>query len=66
MWLPKAVSRDSNAIQIVTVSVHVRTENSGVGVGQRAPETMVIWQYKGGLTTQQIENKIKESIWEIA
>jgi len=31
-----------------------------------AAETMGIWQDKGGLTTQQIDNKVRERVWEIA
>jgi len=27
---------------------------------------MGIWQDKGGLTTQQIDNKVRERVWEIA
>jgi len=39
---------------------------AGVGVSEWAAETMGIWQDKGGLTTQQIENKVMECVWEIA
>jgi len=41
-------------------------ENAGVGVSQWAPETIGIWQDKGVLTTQWIDNKVRERIWEIA
>jgi hypothetical protein len=27
---------------------------------------MRIWQDKGGLTTQQMDNKVREHVWEIA
>jgi hypothetical protein len=37
-------------------------ENADVGVSQWAAEKMGIWQDKGGLTTQWIENKVRERI----
>jgi len=49
-----------------TLQVRVRAENAGVGVSQWAAETMGIWQVKGGLTTQRIDNKVREHVWEIA
>jgi len=48
-----------------TLQVRVWAENGGVGVSQWAAETMGIWQNKGGLTTQRIDNKVRERIWEI-
>jgi len=47
-----------------TLQVHVRAENAGVGVRQQAAETMGIWQDQGGLTTQQIDNKVRECVCE--
>jgi hypothetical protein len=49
-----------------TLQVRVWAENTGVGVSQWAAETMGIWQNQGGLKTQQIDNKLSESVWEIA
>jgi len=49
-----------------TLQVSVWAESTGVGVSQWAAETMGIWQDMGGLTTQQIDNKVRERIWEIA
>jgi hypothetical protein len=49
-----------------TLQVHVWAENAGVGVSQWAAESRGIWQNKGGLTTQQIDNTVTERIWEIA
>jgi len=49
-----------------TLQVRVWAENPGVGVRQRAAETMGIWQDMGGLTTQWIDNTVRERIWEIA
>jgi len=49
-----------------TLQVRVWAENAGVGVSQWAAETMGIWQDKGGLTTQRIDNKVRERVWEIA
>jgi len=48
-----------------TLQVHVWAENASVGVSQWAAETMGIWQDKGGLPTQQIDNKASERVWEI-
>ena len=49
-------------------TLHVRAwaENAGVGISQWAAETMGIWQDKGGLTTQWMDNKVRERVWEIA
>jgi hypothetical protein len=41
-------------------------ENAGVAVSQWAAETMVIWQDKSGLTTQEMDSRVRESVWEIA
>ena len=49
-----------------TLQVCVWAENAGVGVSQWAAETMGIWQDKGGLTTQRIDNNVRERDWEIA
>ena len=49
-----------------TLQVLVWADNAGVGVSQWAAETMGIWQDKGGLTTQRIDNKVREHVWEIA
>jgi len=49
-----------------TLQVRVWAENAGVGVTQWAAETMGIWQDKGGLTTQRIDNNVRERDWEIA
>jgi len=49
-----------------TLQVRVWAENAGVGVSQWAAETMGIWQDKGGLTTQRMDNKVREHVWEIA
>jgi len=49
-----------------TLHVHIRGENAGVGVSQWAADTMGIWQDKGGLKTQWIDNKVRERISEIA
>jgi hypothetical protein len=40
--------------------------NASVGVSQWAVETMGIWQDKSGLTTQRMDNKLRERICEIA
>jgi len=45
-----------------TLQVRISAENAGVGVSQWAAETVGIWQDKGGLTTQQIDNKVREHI----
>jgi hypothetical protein len=44
----------------------VWAENAGVGVSQWAAETMGIRQDKGGLTTQRMDNKVRERVWETA
>ena len=49
-----------------TLQVRVWAENTGVGVSQWAAETVGIWQDKSGLKTQQIDNKVRERVWEIA
>jgi len=49
-----------------TLQVRVWAENTGVGVSQWAAETIGIWQNKCGLTTQRIDNKVREHVWEIA
>jgi len=49
-----------------TLQVCVWAENAGDGVSQWAAETMGIWQDKGGLTTQRMDDRVRECIWEIA
>ena len=49
-----------------TLQVCVWAENAGIAVSEWATETMEIWQHKGGLTTQWIDNKVRECVWEIA
>jgi len=49
-----------------TVQVCVWAENAGVGVSQWAAESIGIWQDKGGLTTQWIDDKVRQPVWEIA
>jgi len=41
-------------------------ENTGVGVNQWAADTMGIGQDKGGLTTQRIDNEVRECVREIS
>jgi hypothetical protein len=65
-WLPKSVIADANTIQMPTLQVRVWAENIGIGVSHWPAETMGIWQDKGGLTTQRIDNKVRERVWEIA
>jgi hypothetical protein len=62
----KSVIADANKIQMPTLQVQVWAENACVGVSQLAAETMAIWHDKSGLTTQWIENKVRECVWEIA
>jgi len=64
--LPKSVVADANSIQLPPLQVRVWADNAGVGVSQRAAATLGIWQDKGGLTTQQIDNKVRERVWEIS
>jgi hypothetical protein len=49
-----------------TLQVRIWAENACVGVSQLAAETMGIWQDKGDLTTQRMDNKVRERVWEIA
>jgi len=53
-------------MQMPTLQVCVWAENACVGVSQWAAKTMGIWQDKGGLTTQWMDNKMRERVWEIA
>jgi hypothetical protein len=64
--LPKSVVADANSILMPTHQVHVWVETACIGVNKLAAETMGIWQDNGGLTTQQLENKVRERILEIA
>jgi len=49
-----------------TLQVRFWAENSSVGVSQWAAESSSISQDRGGLTTQRIDNKVRERVWEIA
>jgi len=49
-----------------TLQGGIWAEIVGVGVSQWAAETMGIWQDTGGLTTQRIDNKVREHVWDIA
>jgi hypothetical protein len=53
-------------MQIPALPVHIWARNIGVGVSQWAAETMGIWQDQGGLTTQWIDNKVRERVRVIA
>ena len=64
--MPKSVSVDANTIKRPTLQVRIWAENAGVGASQWAAEPTGIWQDKGGLTTQRIDNKVKERVLEIA
>jgi len=66
VWLPKSLVADDNAIPMPTLKVHVWAMIASVGVSQLAAETMGIWQEKGGMTTQQKHNKVRERIYVIA
>jgi VanZ family protein len=48
-----------------TLQVRVWAQNAAVGVSQWAAETMGIWQDKSGLTTQRMDNEVRERVWEI-
>jgi hypothetical protein len=50
---------------VANLQVRVWAENASVGVCQWAAETMGIWQDKGDLTTQQIDNQVREGVWAI-
>jgi hypothetical protein len=64
--LLKSVVAEANTIQMPTLQVRDWALNVVVGVWQWPGETMGIWQEYGGLTTKQIDNKVREHIWEIA
>jgi len=49
-----------------TQQVRISAKYASVGVSQWAAETTGIWQDKGGMTIQRIDNTVRESIWEIA
>jgi len=51
---------------MLTPQVGVWVDNRGAGVSQWAAETMGIWEDKGGLTTQWMDNKVRERVLEIA
>jgi hypothetical protein len=61
-WLPKSVVADANTIQMATLQLRVWADNAGIEVSQWAAETMGIWKDQGGLTTQQVDNKVRERI----
>jgi len=63
--LLKSVVTDANSIQMPTLQVRIWAENAGVGVSHLAAETMGVWWDKGDLTTQQINDKVRECFWEI-
>jgi len=64
--LPKSVVADADSIQMRTLQVRICAKNTCGGVRQWAAETMRIGQENGGLTEQQIDNQVRERIWEIA
>jgi hypothetical protein len=64
--LPKSVFPDINLIHGATLHVRVWGVTAGVGVSLCVTETILIWQNKGVLTTQTIENDIREHVWDIA
>jgi hypothetical protein len=64
--LPKSVVADANTIKMPTLQVCIWAENTGVGVSQWTAETIGNWQDKGGLTTQWIDNTVREQVWVIA
>jgi len=47
------------------LQVCVWAENTGVGVSEWAAENMGMWQDEGGLTTQWIDNKVRERVWRL-
>jgi len=48
-----------------TPQIRVWAKNVSVGVSQWLAETIEMWQDKGGLTTQRIDNKVRERTLEI-
>jgi len=63
--LPRSVIPEANTIQLPTQQACLWAENSGVGVSKWPAETMGIWQEKWGLTTQWMDNQVRECIWKI-
>jgi len=49
-----------------TLQVHIWAENASVGVRQWTADAMESWQDTGGLTTQRIDNAVREHVREIA
>jgi hypothetical protein len=49
-----------------TLQVRVCAENTGVGVSQWAAEPKGIWQDKGGLAIQRMDNTLRDHNLEIA
>jgi len=45
---------------------HIRADNAGIKIRQWAPQMIVIWQDKGALTTQSMENPVRECMRGIA
>jgi hypothetical protein len=66
IWLLKSVIADANTILMPTLQLCSWAKNAGVGINQWAAETMRIWQDECVMTTQRIDNKVRERIWEIA
>jgi len=64
--LPKPVVADANTIQLRSPEVRIWAESAGSAVSQLAAETMGIWQDMGGLTTQWMDIKVRERVWDIA
>jgi hypothetical protein len=64
--LLKSVIADVIPLQIATLQARIWAENACVAVRQWAAETMGIAQDKRGLTTQRINNKVRERVWVIA
>jgi len=57
---------DANTIQIRTLPVCIYAKNGSFGASHWAAESLGIGQDKGGLTTQWIDIKVRERVWEIA
>jgi len=62
-WLPNSVIPDANAIQISSLLVRIWAENVYGAVSQQTAQTMGIWQKKGGMTIQWINNKLRQPVW---
>jgi len=64
-WLAKSVITNDNTIEMQTLIVIVCPENAEVSLRQLAVDTVGTWQYKGSLTTQSIDNKVRVHVREI-